>query len=525
MAEVGGDDNYRRKKEDDHHSQLLALYANLIATRQATHMDGPIFPAAALPYTRPIDNTWHIINRLLATICVTHPHMDHISGLVLSSSNFSLPGECVLDCPTVLESPLNEECWTTNGKPGSTETNNSSADPKSIIASEENGDQADVDNGDNFLSNCDIGSKQCNEGSNQCPTPSIPKTVAGLKSTMDALVNYVFNGVVWPNLTNEGVDPVNLFSVKRLASCPDAATAIATPGALLATNLTVHAFPVSHGTFCMSSTALASRRRSSVARLSVSATRRNPGRRAASVFVPRNGYWSFPPSNGATTQQKGSLSCATSSNGPVSPSMPSPLTSLPSPSTTAPPSLQTPPSTSQTSYTSTAYFITDLTTSRQLLIWGDVEPDSVSQSPRNRAVWTRAAQLHAAQLLAGILIECSYPRDSGPLFGHMAADHLVRELANLADLVDDSEKGNGDDGQKRLQGLTVVVIHVKDEDPLQLVHRPLKRQRQTDELCEKVDPENVTCSQLILSQLEESAKAAGLGCTFRIATPGLSLYL
>lgn len=49
------------------------------------------------------------------------------------------------------------------------------------------------------------------------------------------------------------------------------------PGALLATNLTVHAFPVSHGTFCMSSTALASRRRSSVARLSVSATRRNQG--------------------------------------------------------------------------------------------------------------------------------------------------------------------------------------------------------------------------------------------------------
>ena len=58
-------------------------------------------------------------------------------------------------------------------------------------------------------------------------------------------------------------------------------------------------------------------------------------------------------------------------------------------------------------YDSTALFIVDAATGCETLYFGDVEPDSVSSQPRNRAVWTAAAPLIASGALSTIFIECA----------------------------------------------------------------------------------------------------------------------
>ena len=86
---------------------------------------------------------------------------------------------------------------------------------------------------------------------------------------------------------------------------------------------------------------------------------------------------------------------------------------------------------------SSAFFILDELSRRELLVFGDVEPDSISLAPRNNRVWIDAAPKIVAGLLAAVFIECSYD-DSQPdetLFGHLNPRHLVAELANLADKV------------------------------------------------------------------------------------------
>ena len=57
-------------------------------------------------------------------------------------------------------------------------------------------------------------------------------------------------------------------------------------------------------------------------------------------------------------------------------------------------------------YDSTALFIVDQSSGREVLFFGDVEPDSVSTQPRNRAVWKAAAPLIASGALSTIFIEC-----------------------------------------------------------------------------------------------------------------------
>lgn len=86
---------------------------------------------------------------------------------------------------------------------------------------------------------------------------------------------------------------------------------------------------------------------------------------------------------------------------------------------------------------STAYFIRDIATSREVLIFGDVEPDSVSLAPRLGRVWAEAAPKIAQGILTGIFIECSYDDSQADavLFGHLAPRHLVAELGLLAEMV------------------------------------------------------------------------------------------
>ena len=87
---------------------------------------------------------------------------------------------------------------------------------------------------------------------------------------------------------------------------------------------------------------------------------------------------------------------------------------------------------------SSAFFLRDDHTGFEVLIFGDVEPDSLSLSPRNSQVWSDAASKFTTGVLTGILIECSYDdsQSDETLFGHLAPRHLIAELKVLADKVE-----------------------------------------------------------------------------------------
>jgi len=84
-------------------------------------------------------------------------------------------------------------------------------------------------------------------------------------------------------------------------------------------------------------------------------------------------------------------------------------------------------------YESAAYFLRNDVTERELLFFGDVEPDSISSKPQTISVW-KAAAPKIPHTLASIFIECSWTSDrpDSLLFGHLNPVHLIDELVALA---------------------------------------------------------------------------------------------
>ncbi|KAI9665271.1 MAG: 3',5'-cyclic-nucleotide phosphodiesterase pde1 [Trizodia sp. TS-e1964] len=149
-------------------------------------------------------------------------------------------------------------------------------------------------------------------------------------------------------------------------------------------------------------------------------------------------------------------------------------------------------------YDSSAFFIRDALSNTELLIFGDIEPDSISRLKRNRRVWEEAAARISAGQLAGIFIECSYDdtRPDSLLFGHLAPRHVVEELKVLASLVRRQARG------RPLEGLPVVIMHMKDtlEGGAQIGERVARDFRTLE-------------------------KRAMLGCCFIVSRRGLALSL
>ncbi|OKL56060.1 hypothetical protein UA08_08617 [Talaromyces atroroseus] len=83
---------------------------------------------------------------------------------------------------------------------------------------------------------------------------------------------------------------------------------------------------------------------------------------------------------------------------------------------------------------SSAFFIQDEHSGNEIIIFGDIEPDSVSLEPRNKRVWEIAAPKIASGSLRAIFIECSYNDaiDDETLYGHLCPRHLIAELKVLA---------------------------------------------------------------------------------------------
>lgn len=93
---------------------------------------------------------------------------------------------------------------------------------------------------------------------------------------------------------------------------------------------------------------------------------------------------------------------------------------------------------------SSVFFLRDHYSGCEIIVFGDVEPDSVSLETHNKRVWEAAASKIASGKLRAIFIECSYndSTDDSYLYGHMCPRHLVSELSALAHRVMDVQEMN-----------------------------------------------------------------------------------
>ncbi|KAI9370072.1 cAMP phosphodiesterases class-II-domain-containing protein [Aspergillus egyptiacus] len=227
-------------------------------------------------------------------------------------------------------------------------------------------------------------------------TGSGPKTVAALPSVVGAIKAHVFNDIIWPNLSDED-GGAGLITYQRLI---EGGNPIMGRGELrgyvrAGDGLLTRCFGVSHGR----------------CKARIEDDYHDIFRRASSVRL--------------------------SERHRMSASMPGTRTSSDA--------FLSPYSNSESTWTaidSSAFFIRDEHTGAEIIIFGDVEPDSLSLNPRNRRVWEVAAPKLARSQLRAIFIECSYNEDVEDefLFGHLCPRHLVKELSVLARFVAD-EKG------------------------------------------------------------------------------------
>jgi cAMP phosphodiesterase len=256
---------------------------------------------------------------------------------------------------------------------------------------------------------------------------SRPKRLAALPFTVNAIKNHIFNNIIWPNLTDEE-GGVGLVTFQRLAEGGNIALGEGSGRGFIEVcdGLGVKGFKVSHG-HCMRAPAL--HRGSNVtlpdtpsfqhlAAQHHTAMGRGPEARSLSFSMPTQSAPATPGFGGLADQGRrasGDLPLAHSDQCVVD---------------------------------STAYFIrtesTLTTPKREILIFGDVEPDSLSLSPRTALIWAEAAPKIAAGILTGIFIEVSFTNATGDavLFGHLAPRHLLAELSTLADIVKEHKKSH-----------------------------------------------------------------------------------
>ncbi|PHH60674.1 hypothetical protein CDD81_1360 [Ophiocordyceps australis] len=276
-------------------------------------------------------NAAHVVRTLVDTYLITHPHLDHISGLVVNTAGLSA---------------------------------------------------------------------------------SRPKKIAGLPSTIQALKNHIFNNIIWPNLSDEN-NGAGLLTYLRLVEGGSPALGHGSSRGYVEVcdGLLVKAWSVSHG-HCIERHA--HRGSASAASASFSCPSPRYGSHDGSAATQPQ-----PPHGRASMLGSGAATGASGAGG-------------------ASPQIYGAGSMMEQErycvYDSSAYFIQDHQHRREVLIFGDVEPDSISLHPRNLAVWQEAAPKIAAGLLTAIFIECSYDdsQSNDRLFGHLKPVFVIQELHVLA---------------------------------------------------------------------------------------------
>ncbi|KAF2124828.1 hypothetical protein P153DRAFT_301715 [Dothidotthia symphoricarpi CBS 119687] len=253
---------------------------------------------------------------------------------------------------------------------------------------------------------------------------SRPKRLAALPFTVNAIKTHIFNNIIWPNLTDED-GGVGLVSFQRLAEGGNIALGQGSGRGYIEVcdGLGVKGFKVTHG-HCMRGHAHA-------------------GSMSDTTSIPHN--LGLDMREGRST----SFSLAAQST----------------PGTPALESRQAIPD--QCAIDSTAYFIrtesTITTPTKEVLIFGDVEPDSLSLTPRTALIWAEAAPKLAAGILTGIFIECSYTNAQADavLFGHLSPRHLLVELQNLADKVREARREHDETRKGRKRKRASQGLHIE----------------------------------------------------------------
>ncbi|KAL3425955.1 cAMP phosphodiesterase class-II [Phlyctema vagabunda] len=366
---------------------------------------------------------------------------------------------------------------------------------------------------------------------------SRPKRLAGLPATILAFKTHIFNNIIWPNLSDEN-NGAGLVTYMRLV---DGGSPAADEGYLeLCEGLAVKTWGVSHG-HCIeghSHRAMNTNLHAVSGNLdgvAPSQTEPSPMRRSISRESPnsyqhrnrRGSGVNYTSGNVYQVVEQREVKCV---------------------------------------YDSSAHFIRDMATGQEVLIFGDVEPDSLSLDPRNGRIWLDAAPRIVSGKLRAIFIECSYDdsRDDSILFGHMAPRHLAAEFKALAAVVaaykgDTQEiklgkrkrpsNGNSIKEQPasyrrspRLGGSPVPGMRsaaasplsqppdaepqaAQTSIPIHLVERPLRGLKIVIVHVKSRLDDGPDEGDTILDQLNEYEAEMKLGCEFIISRVGQSLYL
>lgn len=250
-----------------------------------------------------------------------------------------------------------------------------------------------------------------------------PKKLAGLPSTIQALKSHIFNNVIWPNLSDEN-NGAGLLTYLRLVEggSPALGDGEGKGYSEVSDGLLVKTWGVSHG-HCIE--------RHSHRGSSSSASARVDCHEAASQ-TPRREPWGH---QGVQTTPRRQSLLGQATCGSASPQPPHGVEHQER----------------FCVYDSSAYFIQDQTHRREVLIFGDVEPDSISLSPRNLLIWQEAAPKVIAGTLAAIFIECSYDdsQSNDRLFGHLKPVFVMEEMKALASEVHAARRAGEADSRKR----------------------------------------------------------------------------
>lgn len=222
------------------------------------------------------------------------------------------------------------------------------------------------------------------------------KKLAALPSTLHAFRHYIFNGIIWPNLSDQhsGVKLVSYYELTEGGEPTIEDGGYVT----LAEGLDVMAMRVTHGNCRLQHFKHTMKHN---AEMGYSYPVSTP-------VAPNEARTPETPSAGESSAYK------TVFNAPVK------------------------GTDDQCPVDSTAVFIRDAASKQEILIFGDVEPDTISLRPLNKLVWLKAAPKIASGQLKAIFIESSWT-DSKPddyLFGHLTPKYIFEELRVLAGFVE-----------------------------------------------------------------------------------------
>ncbi|KAF2729461.1 EF1G-domain-containing protein [Polyplosphaeria fusca] len=273
---------------------------------------------------------------------------------------------------------------------------------------------------------------------------SRPKRLAALPFCVNAIKTHIFNNIVWPNLTDED-GGVGLVTFQRLAEGGNIALGEGSGRGYIEVcdGLSVRGFKVSHGN-CMKGPA-------HVHRGSNANLPETPGLRHTDSYPIHQSLATAEVREGRSL----SFSLPTGASAPGTPLY---VGGTAEANRSAGMSGAT--QIEQCVIDSSAFFIRAESRSqshqpcREVLIFGDVEPDSVSLSPRTAHIWAEAAPKIASGHLTGMFIECSYnnTQSDAVLYGHLAPRHLILELQNLAEMVKEARKEHEREKEEHRKG-------------------------------------------------------------------------